>query len=398
MKQIPLIIPIDGALTSSYKMTFSNATYILNEGASITTDGPDALYYQDGVSNSHVIIKGHITGGTGNTDTGVNSNPSGCDVKITGTGAVEAGVGVELGFGNQQLSNHGAIDGSNFGVWLQSVQQTVTNFGHISGGTDGIEAGGLGDVSVVNQAAGSITSQGVAVQFNGSQNSTSTLTNLGLLKGAWAFFGSYGDDMVINHGQMKGSIYMGEGDDTFDDRGGKVDHDIYGQSGNDTLITDSANVHLQEDSNGGTDTVKSTVTYVLTANVENLVLLGKGGVDGTGTEDGNAVTGNQGNNKLMGLGGADTLDGGRGNDVLKGGSGSDTFVFATNGGQDTVLDFKSGTDHIDLTGQSVVSDFNDMINNHVTTLHGDLTIHMGADTLTLANTQVSDLHVNDFSF
>jgi len=398
VKVIPLIIPIDGELTSAYKMTVSNATYILDEGASITTDSPDALYYQDGVSNSHLIIKGHVTGGDGNGDTAVNSNPSGCDVKITGTGVVEAGVGVELGFGNQQLTNHGTIDGSNYGVWLQSVQQTVSNFGHISGSQNGISAGGLGDVSVINEAGGRITSQSVAVQFDGSQDTTSTLTNNGLLKAGWAFFGSYGDDTVTNHGQMKGSIYMGEGDDTFDNRGGKVDHDVYGQKGDDTLITDDANVHLQEDAGGGTDTVKSTVTYTLTANVENLILLGNANIDGTGTKSANTITGNHGDNTLTGMAGSDTLHGGQGNDLLVGGVGKDVFVFATHDGHDTISDFKAGTDHVDLTGQNVISDFNDLVNNHVSASNGNLVIHMGTDTLTLQHTQVGELNVNDFSF
>jgi Ca2+-binding RTX toxin-like protein len=397
MKPIPLVFSIDGQLKSPYTMNVSNATYILEYGASITTGDPAAIFQDNGVSNTHLIVKGHITGGTGNTDSGATLSGHHSDVKVTDSGVVEAGVGITLALGDQQLLNDGTVDGSHYGVWLQSIDQVVTNFEHISGNQNGILAGGMGDVSVLNETSARITSQNVAVQFNGSSDTISTLTNNGLIKGSLAFVSAWGDDIVINHGQMKGSIYMGEGDDTFDNRRGTVDHDIQGESGNDTLITDDANVHLQEDSAGGTDTVKSTVTYALTANVENLVLIGKGGIDGTGTGDGNSITGNHASNKLIGLGGADTLDGGHGNDILKGGAGADTFIFAAKGGQDTISDFRSGIDHVDLTGQNVISDFNDMVNNHVTTSNGDLTIHMGTDTLTLSDIQVSDLNVSDFS-
>ena len=56
-----------------------------------------------------------------------------------------------------------------------------------------------------------------------------------------------------------------------------------------------------------------------------------------------------GNDRLTGGAGADTLNGGPGDDRLAGGPGDDVFVFGPRDGSDTVTDFRSGTDKIDLT-------------------------------------------------
>src|SRR5918995_5353674 len=96
----------------------------------------------------------------------------------------------------------------------------------------------------------------------------------------------------------------------------------------------------------GVDTVQVNGSYTLTANVENLELLGWLSHSGRGNELGNAITGSGGANALSGLGGldrvsgglgndtlddgagVDRLDGGAGNDSLLGGTEGDAFVFA----------------------------------------------------------------------
>ena len=59
--------------------------------------------------------------------------------------------------------------------------------------------------------------------------------------------------------------------------------------------------------------------------------------------------GNDSANQLNGMGGNDVLQGFGGNDRLIGGAGADTFVFANDGSIDTIVDFRSGTDTIDLS-------------------------------------------------
>ncbi len=79
------------------------------------------------------------------------------------------------------------------------------------------------------------------------------------------------------------------------------------------------------------------VDWSLGENLEQLILLGIGDIDGTGNDVGNIIRGNRGSNLLAGEGGNDsilgnagndTIDGGAGRDVVRGGIGADEFVFA----------------------------------------------------------------------
>ena len=65
----------------------------------------------------------------------------------------------------------------------------------------------------------------------------------------------------------------------------------------------------------GLDTVQSSITYTLGAEIENLTLTGNGSINGTGNALDNVLTGNSGNNTLNGGAGADTLIGGTGTDT-----------------------------------------------------------------------------------
>ncbi len=152
--------------------------------------------------------------------------------------------------------------------------------------------------------------------------------------------------------------------DTID--GGAGADKLWGGAGNDTYIADNAKDSITEQRDGGTDTVMASVTYSLSANVENLTLTGSNNINGTGNSLANTITGNEGNNILAGGTGSDTLDGGigndtllggLGNDTLTGGAGADTFLFdtkphaATN--SDIITDFShSGGDHLQFSLKS----------------------------------------------
>lgn len=76
------------------------------------------------------------------------------------------------------------------------------------------------------------------------------------------------------------------------------------------------------------------------------------GGNGNDTIDGgagnDALNGGLGNDTITGGIGNDTITGGVGNDNLTGGVGADTFVFSATNGTDTIMDFVSGTDDLDV--------------------------------------------------
>jgi Ca2+-binding RTX toxin-like protein len=137
----------------------------------------------------------------------------------------------------------------------------------------------------------------------------------------------------------------GAGDDTLN--GGLGADTMDGGSGNDSYTVDNAGDAVIEASGGGFDTVRSSVSYTLDANVERLLLTGGPAIDGTGNDLNNVITGNNSANVLSGLDGNDALSGRGGIDFLTGGAGDDTFTFNTalgEGNVDTITDFEAGAD------------------------------------------------------
>jgi Ca2+-binding RTX toxin-like protein len=99
-----------------------------------------------------------------------------------------------------------------------------------------------------------------------------------------------------------------------DGRGGS--DNMSGGSGNDIYIVDDFGDVVTEFAGQGNDTIRTGVSYTLSANVEN------------GELTGNALslTGNNSTNSLTGNNLANRLDGGVGSDVMSGGFGNDTYL------------------------------------------------------------------------
>ena len=93
---------------------------------------------------------------------------------------------------------------------------------------------------------------------------------------------------------------------------------LTGLGGNDTYIVQNTGDVVAEALNGGIDVVRSSASFTLGENVENLVLVPEAGdINGTGNAMVNIITGNAGNN---------VLDGAAGRDMLIGGAGNDTYI------------------------------------------------------------------------
>jgi Ca2+-binding RTX toxin-like protein len=108
--------------------------------------------------------------------------------------------------------------------------------------------------------------------------------------------------------------------------GGGGSDTMVGRAGDDQYIVNAIGDVVSEATDGGTDTVRSSVTHTLRLNVERLILTGIATINGDGNDLNNFITGNAANNVLTGKAGLDTLKGGDGSDRLVGGDGNDTLV------------------------------------------------------------------------
>ena len=138
----------------------------------------------------------------------------------------------------------------------------------------------------------------------------------------------------------------GAGNDTLD--GGTGNDSLSGGSGDDTYLVDTTGDSVIENANEGSDTVQSSMTYTLGAEVENLTLTGSSALSGTGNALDNVLTGNSANNTLIGYAGHDTLNGGAGADTLRGGTGNDLYL-VDNTGDNVAENANEGTDTVQST-------------------------------------------------
>lgn len=150
-----------------------------------------------------------------------------------------------------------------------------------------------------------------------------------VLSGAAGVGGDADGDILTNIENLVGSAHIdtltGDGGANRIDGGAGADVMI-GLGGNDTYIVDEATDTVTEAGGGGTDTVQSSANYVLSANVENLILTGAA-ITGVGNAENNVITGNANVNNLSGLAGNDTY-------FVQ--NSADTVVEAAGGGIDTV--------------------------------------------------------------
>jgi len=258
------------------------------------------------------------------------------------------------------LVNHGNIVATSTGGIGNIINACAISF---SNGSGSVQNSGLIQATDNDPS----TSYAVAISFYGyGQNE---ITNTGTIRGDYAIreinhshYPDLSGAVVRNSGLIEGLIYLGDGNDLLVNSG-HIDGDI-GMGWDDDLV---ANV--------GT--------------IDGNVILddGRDIYDGRGGSQTGTVFGGAGGDLLIGGSGRDSLNGGIGNDVLvggggdtlTGGDGADHFMFtAITSGQvaESITDFVSGLDRIDLRSLSPTSVTLSGSTISVVTATGSLTIQV----------------------
>ena len=160
------------------------------------------------------------------------------------------------------------------------------------------------------------------------------------------FFGDAGDD-IINARLGSDSIYGGAGDDTI--YAGEGDDTAWGGDGRDLIFLNQGDDVFYDNSQGGVlgrDTVFGGFgDDTIEGGNGNDVFYGEWGDD--------IINARLGNDSVYGGDGDDVLNAGAGTNQIAGGEGADIFVFDAQMFQDTVRDFTSGIDRLELSGALV---------------------------------------------
>lgn len=315
------------------------------------------------------------------------------NLTLTGVGNL---VGTGNALANIIIGNDGSnkIDGGTGNDWISGGIGIDTLLGGagddvLDGGTgaDVMKGGAGNDRYVVDNAADVVDEE----KNSNTGDSVATIFSIDLstfAAGRIEHATLIGADDTDAKGSSSANILTGNtGDNVLD--GGQGADSLIGGAGNDTYIVDSVGDVVTELGADTGDTVKATLSYVLSTKLENLVLAGTGSIDGTGNSSNNKITGNDGANQLDGQGGADTLAGGKGNDTYLVDDAGDKIIEDAGQGTDTVNSKITNTlgeeiENLTLLGTNAIDGTGNALANVITGNDGDNRLDAGdagADTL-----------------
>ena len=314
---------------------FPSITTLMDGGFVVAWDFHNENGSGGGINAQRYDAKGRVVGdftltGSANNDHLTASTLMTAPAKLLGVAGNDV---LKGGIGNDTLEGGSGNDTLNGGK-----------------GVDDLIGGLNNDIYSVDNANDMVTerlSEGIdLVSSSVTYTLSANVENL-TLTGTLTINGTGNDQANIISGNVAANRLIGlAGNDTLN--GGSGADTLIGGRGNDSYIIDNANDRVNERLNEGIDIVSSSVTYTLSANVENLTLTGTTAINANGNGLANNLKGNTATNRLTGGGGNDTLDGGTGKNILTGGTGKDIFKLTTTGHIDSITDFVVIDDTIQL--------------------------------------------------
>ncbi len=388
------------------------ADFIQGRGGNDTIDGGDGDDWLDGGAGADQIF-----GGAGTNDIvayGASTAAINADLAaFTFTGGDAAG---------DTYSGVEGVSGSSFGDQIfgdangnRLFGQGGNDFIQGRGGNDIIDGGlgddwldggagadqifggaGTNDIAAYGASTAAVNADLQAFTFTGGDAAGDTYSGIEGVSGsgfgdqlfgdgnANRLFGQGGNDFIQGRGGND-IIDGGLGDDWLD--GGTGGDQIFGGAGTSDVVAYGAsnaavNADLQSFTFSGGDATGDTYS-------------GIEGVSGSAFNDN--LSGDANANRLYGQAGVDTLAGRGGNDYLQGGNDNDIFVFANNGGVDTVADFDDfGNDTIRLSITGVTT-FG-QVQAVMTQSGADVLIGFATTDIILTNTTLASMGADDFAF